>query len=323
MRIATLLLGGCGAVAAGCLLAAGPTRADDTANGTAAEEPRVLRGDQEGTVFRSMTVTGEDRVRIQFDRPELRLDLDPRQAPGLEWGDPMSALSRSGPDLVGPLRDVSALDRSPYLPRPWLHELRSGAVARFRPDLDEVAEWRLTVADSRSDTLAVFQGDKKPPEEIVWDGRTPAGEMVLPGVTCSYVLEASDRAGNRRSFVGPGFTLPPYRIASQDGTTILFEVSRLGTPTSAAVAADIPPPILLEAASWLNQVEPADGSIEIRVTGADYEGASALAGEISAALGRLVVGDPARIRAVADVRADVPDRGVVTITAARTAGQSG
>src|SRR5262249_26877882 len=46
----------------------------------------TLKGGSEGTVFKSLTVEGEDRIRFDIERPELQIDLDPSKAPGLDWG---------------------------------------------------------------------------------------------------------------------------------------------------------------------------------------------------------------------------------------------
>ena len=44
-----------------------------------------LLGGEEGTLFKSLKVEGEDRIRIEFERPELILNIDPRTPLGLEW----------------------------------------------------------------------------------------------------------------------------------------------------------------------------------------------------------------------------------------------
>jgi len=53
--------------------------------------------------------------------------------------------------------------------------------------------WKLTVADSRGQTVALFEGKGDPPKEIVWDGRSVSGVPVTPGITYSYVFEAVDK----------------------------------------------------------------------------------------------------------------------------------
>jgi hypothetical protein len=275
-----------------------------------------LEGGEDGTVFKSMTVTGEDLVHVEFERPDLRLDLDPRKAPGLEWGDAHGMLKESGVDVVKPLMTQSSSEPCPFLGKPWLNSYRTGAVARFQPKMEGVEKWWLTIADSRSDTLAVMEGKGNPPKEISWDGRARNGSAVPPGVTCSYVLEALDRAGNRRSFVGPGFVLPAYRVRDAVNEMLLFSGEDLGDPASLSSANT--PAILLETASWLNQVTPVNGTIQVKVSARSFEEADRLSKAITSALQKRVLGDPARIRAAADVRADLPPRGTVTITAGLT-----
>ncbi|HMB71490.1 MAG TPA: hypothetical protein VKU85_19430, partial [bacterium] len=227
------------------------------------EDSLTMQGGEDGTVFKSLTVTGEDRIRIDFQRPDLRLDLDPRTAPGLEWGDPMQVLAQPGVDLVGPLPALSSDERSPFLPRPWIDRFRTDEVVRFRPAMEGVENWSLIVADSRSDTVAVFQGKGNPPEEIAWNGVGRDGNPVPPGVTCSYVLQAMDKAGNHRSFVGEGFRLPAYRVSGGNGETLMFPASEIGAAVEAS-------PVVGEVVSRLNTLEPAGGPVEVRVTASTF-----------------------------------------------------
>ena len=88
------------ALAAAVLAFAGPAIA--AADEAAADSTMVLEGEQEGTVFRSLTIEGENRIRIDFERPELLVELDPASAPGLSWGSSRDVLDRTVPDLVTP-----------------------------------------------------------------------------------------------------------------------------------------------------------------------------------------------------------------------------
>jgi hypothetical protein len=275
-----------------------------------AEESMTLKGGDEGTVLGDLTIRGEDRIRIEFERPTLSLDLEPREAAGLDWGDPTDVLQRSGIDIVGPLPIESIDDVCPFLARPWLQQFRSGGVARFRPSLEGVERWRLVIADSRADTVASFDGKDEPPEEIVWDGRTLSGDPMLPGVTCSYVLEAWDKAGNRRNFVGQGFDLPAYRIANEDEMVLMFSADELPSVTSASASL---PPVLSDVASWLNQADVTQ-PIDVRVTASSFDHAKTLAESLVAALRPRVLGDPGRLRALHDVRPDAPEGGTVSVT---------
>ena len=142
-----------------------------------------LKGSEEGTVFKTLTIEGEDRVHIEFERPALSLDLDPLKAPGLDWQNTREILARCGIDFVSPLVALSADERSPYLARPWLDVFASGNVVRFRPALKDVAGWRMTIADSRSRTVAVYEGKGEPPEELGWNGCSKDGKPMPPGLT--------------------------------------------------------------------------------------------------------------------------------------------
>src|SRR5437867_5972667 len=113
------------------LAAAGETRA--AATPASSDSSMTLRAGQAGTEFRSMTVEGEDRVHVDFGRPDLTLDLNPEDVPGLTRGTAMDVLDRTVPDLSTPMITLSSQERSPYLGRPWLRQFATGSVARFRP----------------------------------------------------------------------------------------------------------------------------------------------------------------------------------------------
>src|SRR5256885_9774942 len=70
-----------------------------------ADSSRVmkLKGGEEGTVFRTLTVQGEDRIHIEVERPALKLGVDPERAPGLDRGSVGDVLDRTTPDLEAPL----------------------------------------------------------------------------------------------------------------------------------------------------------------------------------------------------------------------------
>ena len=275
----------------------------------------TLKGDREGTVFQSLTVQAEDRVHVDFDRPELTVALDEDRAPGLEWGSARDVLDRTEPDLLSPLTATSSREMSVYLGHPWLNTFASGPVARFHPEVDGVERWRLLVADSHGQVVATFAGNGRPEHEIEWDGRTKTGALVTPGLTYSYVFEAYDRAGNKRNFVGPGFTVPAYRIQTAEGPVLTFGGSSLAVDASKAGAGVAPTPaILLECASWLDQNEQLTRPIRVTATARTAEQAQALVNRVTRALGPLVLGEPARLRSVALAQPDAPESGTITIT---------
>jgi len=282
----------------------------------------TLRGGQEGTVFKSLTVEGEDRVHVDFERPELKLDLDLEKAPGLDWGSASDVLNRTNTDLQAPLVGLSAKQAVPYLGRPWLSEFAVGPVARFHPEAQGVERWKLVVVDSKGLPVTTFSGKGDPPREITWDGRASNGTFVTPGLTYSYVFEAHDKAGNKRNVVGPGFAVTAYRIDAPEGPTLLFSATELrsaaGAPAAAPGAGEPPAPlILLEAASWLNQSERVSQTIRVTATARTQELADQLAGNVKRVLAPLVIGDPARVEAVALAEPDAPEAGTLSIAAAK------
>jgi hypothetical protein len=281
--------------------------------GTAPDTTMTLQGGQEGTLFESLRVEGEDRVRIRFDRPALNLVLDSGSAPGLEWKSVQDVIGRTGVDLIAPYLARSAGERPACYSRPWLATLTTGGVARFRPAVEGVDRWRLLVADSKGDTVASFEGKGKPPKEIAWDGRSLNGGFAAPGLVYSYVLEAYDRAGNKRNFVGEGFELPAYRVEGEN-RAMLFSGAELDRKPAEYGDTTPPPVVLLDAASWLNQEQEIGAPVVVQITARDFRQAKYLADEIVRQLQTLLLGDPVRVRTVTDVQPDAPERGTVAIT---------
>ena len=274
----------------------------------------VLKGGEEGTVFRTLTVQGEDRIHIEVERPVLRLDMDPAKAPGLDRGSVADVLDRTTPDLESPLLASSARDASPWVARPWLSHFPAGAVARFRPALTNVARWRLLVVNARAESVAVFQGQGDPPREIAWDGRATDGSPVLPGASYSYVFEARDKAGNKRHFVGEGFRVDTFRFDTPQGPTLVFAGTELARPGGAPWGADEAPPIVMQLATELNQ-EGSERTVRIEVTARSADEANALGRRLMRWMSPYLLGDPARLESVGFVAADAPVGAAVRVSA--------
>ena len=329
MRIRTLLGVAFAAALAGALVAA-PAGAAEKAGTAKSDSSFTLKGGTEGTDFRTMTVEGEDRVHIEFERPPLSVTLDPEKVPGLELGSARDVLDRTTPDLATPCARLSASEHSPYLGRPWLRQFASGAVARFRPDVRDVERWKLLVANSRGQTVATYQGKGEPPKEIAWDGRSPNGAPVVPGLTYSYAMEAYDRAGNKRHFAGQGFTVSSYRIDGPGGPTLLFSAKDLATGVEGMAGAPVrgagsvggsaagrSAPIVVEAANAWNQVNRPRDPIRVTAIARSLDAASALAAQVAPVFVASLIGDPARVQTVTEVQADAPQGGVVRIAPAK------
>lgn len=277
-----------------------------------------LQGGSEGTVFKSLKIEGEDRIRITFERPELILTLDAASAPGLEWKSIQTVLDRDRLDVLVPFLGVSAGMRRSCFARPWLDQLSSNGVARFRPVLEGVDRWRLLVANSKGEQVARFEGEGKPPKEIVWDGRSIDGNPVPPGLVYTYVLEAYDRAGNKKNFVGDGFEIPSYIIESSEGLMILFSGAELGHSRNLFDDIASPPPeILLEIANYLNREQNILSPIRVMVTARTFEDANRWAGDIVEKIKPALLGDVLRLQSMTNVEPDAPEQGTVAILVAR------
>ena len=281
----------------------------------------IMPGGQEGTVFKSLTVEGEDRVHFDFERPSLALDLDPTKAPGLDWGTARDILNRTVPDLAGPLVQSSSQQPSPYLAHAWLSHFATGPVARFRPEVQGVERWKLTIVNARGETVASYMGRGAPPQEIAWDGRTLSGSPVTPGLTYSYVLEARDKAGNKRNFVGQGFQVSAYRLDSVENPVLVFSGRELPAsdptrPASGPGEREVSAPILIEAAGWINQVAKAGQPVRVKATARTMDQAQILSALVVRQMTPYLAGDPARLEAVPEAQADAPEGGAVTIAMA-------
>jgi hypothetical protein len=267
---------------------------------------RTIKGGEPGAVLESVTVEGEDRVHIEFERPSLDVHIDPETAPGLEWDSAWSALDRGHLDLVRPLIARSAFDRTTRIARPWLNAFREGPVARFHPQLEEVERWTLSIADSRGRDVIAFSGKGEPPKTIEWNGIDAGGEPVPPGLTYSYSVEASDRAGNTRNFVGDGFNVPPYMFGDGSEVALMFSVASLREEGT-----------LLEAASRINQLDDATVPVVVEVTAGSFARASAVADEVADALRPMLLGDPARLTTTTRVEQRESDNGSIAIRVGR------
>jgi hypothetical protein len=186
-------------------------------------------------------------------------------------------------------------------------------VASFRPAVTGVDRWQLLVVDSRSEVVASFEGSKKPPEEIAWDGCRQDGTPVSPGLTYSYVFEAYDRAGNKRRFMGDSFQIPPYRLEGDSGPIFMISGEQWRSIEHSRVHRSALNPYLLEVASWLNLYTEPNEPVHVVVTARTFDEANSLGQQIKADLEPLMPGDDARIAVSAIVETGAPESGSLYI----------
>ncbi len=276
------------------------------------ENDMALKGNQDGTVFRSLTVEGENRVQIRFERPQLGINIDPSQAPGLMLDDALDILDRTLPDMVTPFLQTSVYTGTAFSPRPWLATFNRGPVARFTPVMDGVVAWKLQVVDSRGQTAMVFAGEDNPPAEIIWDGLRLDGTPAPPGYTYSYVLEARDAAGNQRRFVGEGFPLAAYRHDVSHGPEFMVSGAEWQRSRDRQEGASA---LLLEAASGFNLSCQATDTIRVIATHRTAAEAVNLATMVSGVLAPLIGGSSDRVVIETHVETGAPVAGTLKLTA--------
>ena len=284
----------------GALVATAPALADDAP----ADSSLVLKGSEKGTTFRSLTIEAENRVQIEFDRPTLQIDLDPASAPGLEWGSAHDVLARSLSDFAVPFIAEGRVPGSPYLSRPWLSGFRSGELARFTPQLEGVERWTMIIADSKGRAVRNYSGKGTPPKLLSWDGLDDKKQPASPGLTYSFVLNAYDRAGNERNFVGDSFLLPPYRQGDATNPVLLFAGEDWKTQNGAGQD-----PLVLEIASRLNQAQDPARPVLVRVHARSYEQAQSLGESLSQQLAPQLIGAPGRVLVETQVDESAPRNG--------------
>lgn len=260
----------------------------------------------------SLTVEGTSQVRIHFERPALKLDLDPMAAPGLQSGSALDILERRPPDLALPLLAHSVQQRAERTPRPWLTGFTVGALTRLRPDLKGVQRWQLEIVDARGTVVSTQAGEGSPPRELAWDGLDSAGEPAPCGLTYTHVLTARDKAGNTRRFVGDSFQLPAYRVDAAHGPCLLFSAAQWR-----GASADGPgvSPLLIEAATVLNLHTDPGRALVVTATAATLDEADGIGREVIEALAPRVGGGDQRMQLRTLVRAGSPAGGTVRVAA--------
>lgn len=113
--------------------------------------------------------------------------------------------------------------RSDQTPHYWLPEVTGTPVATFYPEPEpghRLESWKLVITDFRGAPFRVFEGGRKVPGSVVWDGRGADGSMLRPGYPYSYVFTQTDRGTNTYNHAGVSFRVPALRYGN-DGDLVL------------------------------------------------------------------------------------------------------
>jgi hypothetical protein len=85
------------------------------------------------------------------------------------------------------------------------------------------------------------------------------------------------------------------------------------TPGRSPASAGSAPPILIEAASWLNQRPQPNQLVRVTVSARSSDEAQALADFVTRSLSPYLIGDPARLQSNLEVQPDAPEGGTIRI----------
>ena len=88
-------------------------------------------------------------------------------------------------------------------------------------------------------------------------------------------------------------------------------------PGRSLASAGPAPPILIEVASWLNQRPQPNQPVRVTVSARNQDEAQALADFVTRSITPYLIGDPARLQAIAEVQADAPEGGTIRIAPAK------
>jgi hypothetical protein len=92
---------------------------------------------------------------------------------------------------------------------------------------------------SSGQKFRTISGEGDPPAEVSWDGRDDSGKPLTPGEQYAYSFTAIDKAGNRRTFPGDGFSVPALYLKNEQGiwigisNSLLFSSEGYGLTPSA------------------------------------------------------------------------------------------
>jgi outer membrane protein OmpA-like peptidoglycan-associated protein/flagellar hook assembly protein FlgD len=91
-------------------------------------------------------------------------------------------------------------------------------------DASDIASWRLRILDRNGNYFTDFSGEGSPAEEIIWDGRSATGELVISAEDYPYVLEVTDVLGNTAVTEG---VIPVDILVVRDGDRLRVQIASI------------------------------------------------------------------------------------------------
>ncbi|MGM0673119.1 MAG: FlgD immunoglobulin-like domain containing protein [Spirochaetota bacterium] len=91
-------------------------------------------------------------------------------------------------------------------------------------DESDIASWRMEILDRNENFFTDFSGQGMPAEEIIWDGRSESGELVISAEDYPYELEVTDVVGNTTVTEGE---IPVDVLVVRDGDRLRVQISSI------------------------------------------------------------------------------------------------
>ena len=182
-----------------------------------------------------IVIKGEDKgAKIGSRKPMLDLKADPFETirPTLEPD--QSLLMAQSPLTTGWKNTHPDILFSDRVIEPWrgIFSDRSGILFNLRQQLQDVLQrpitdseakhyqWTLTIADEEGRVFQEYEGSKKPPQELFWNGQNSRRQWVQPGRAYSPVYKFVDSGGSPYTRVGKPIVFTG--IAHQDSSGLVI-----------------------------------------------------------------------------------------------------
>lgn len=163
-------------------------------------------------VLEDVVVQADAEIRIEEEKPAIRLDLD--------FSDVVSMPEYQDWTAIDALTDVpQSLPSGNIVFRfsePQLCRIQHQPVKTFRVRFKKLSRWQLTITASDGSVFRIITGAGDPPESIAWDGRSDLGQPLQAGENYAYSFTAIDKAGNKRTFPGETFSVPAYYMQLEE-----------------------------------------------------------------------------------------------------------
>jgi len=91
-------------------------------------------------------------------------------------------------------------------------------------DLSDIKSWKFEISDPKGNEFITFQGEGKPGNRIIWDGKSRTGELVQAAEEYQYSMSVIDAAGHTGLFNGD---IPVDILVIKEGDKLKIKISSI------------------------------------------------------------------------------------------------